>query len=274
MKKIFLLSCLAIASMGVQAQDDTNVFTHFGGSIGVGSTGVTIDLATNITDYVGVRVGADIMPKIKYSTDIDINNSTELQNQYNTWRTWYITTPGAGTPPKLTVPSKVDIEGKLNNITGHVLFDIYPGAKIDWHLTVGAYFGPANVVNVYTTDDNQLIDVARYNEWQTNKDLLIGAELGDYFLKPDNNGHIDADMKVKGFRPYVGLGWGRAIPKNHDLGFSVDAGVQFWGKPEVYLQGDKQDESNFDGKNGGSLKTLTKLSVYPTLTFRLTGKIF
>lgn len=275
MKNLLVIAGSLLLSVGsVSAQEDNNVFTHLGASVGVGTTGVSIDLSTNITDYVGVRVGADIMPKFKYSTDIDINNSTNLQNEYNTWRQYYIATNPGAEAPELTVPSQVDIEGKLNNTTGHVLFDLYPGKKIDWHLTVGAYFGPTDVVSVYTTKDEQLADVAKYNDWQNDKSLLIGAELGNYFLTPDANGHVDASIKVKGFRPYVGLGWGRAVPKNHSLGFSFDAGVQFWGKPEIYLQGDKQNESNFDGEDGGIVKTLTKITVYPTLTFRLTGKIF
>ena len=276
MKKVLVSIAAVVLSIGsALAQSDNNVFTHFGGSIGVGSTGITIDLSTNVTDYVGIRAGIDIMPKIKYSTDIDITNSAALQTQYNNWRTYYMATNPTATPPVLSVPSKVDIEGKLNNTTGHVLFDLYPGKKIDWHLTLGAYFGPTEVINVYTTKDEQLVDVAKYNAWQNDPDLLIGAKLGDYFLKPDANGHIDADVKVKGFRPYVGLGWGRGVPKNHTLGFSVDAGVQFWGKPEIYLQGDKQSTSNFDDTDdGGFVKTMTKITVYPTLTFRLTGKFF
>jgi len=275
MKKLVVILTVLLTSWGsASAQSDNNVFTHFGASVGVGTTGVSIDLSTNITDYVGIRAGVDIMPKIKYATDIDINNSTALQTQYDTWRAYYMATNPSANAPELRVPSQVDVEGKLNNTTGHVLFDLYPGKKIDWHLTVGAYFGPTEVVNVYTTKDEQLVDVAKYNAWQSNKDLLIGAELGDYFLQPDANGHIDADVKVKGFRPYLGIGWGRGVPKNHTLGFSVDLGAQFWGKPEIYLQGDKQDESNFEGNDGGLVKTLTKITVYPTLTFRLTGRFF
>lgn len=275
MKKLMIIVGAMLLSIGMaSAQSDNNIFTHMGASIGVGSTGATIDLSTNITDYVGVRVGADIMPKIKYKTDIDINNSAELQTQYDAWRVWYMATNPGATAPEMKVPESVDVEGKLNNITGHVLFDLYPGKNIDWHLTLGAYFGPTDVVNVYTTDDSQLLDVAKYNNWQNDRDLKIGAELGDYFLTPDNNGHVDADLKVKGFRPYVGIGWGRAVPKNHTLGFAVDLGCQFWGTPEIYLQGEKQNKSNLEGEAGGVVKTLTKITVYPTLTFRLTGKFF
>lgn len=275
MKKLFILVTAAIlSSASAMAQSDKNVFNHLGASVGIGTTGITIDLSTNITSYVGVRAGVDIMPAVKYATDIDINNDTELQRQYDTWRLWYMATNPTATPPEVKIPSQVDVEGKLNNTTGHVLFDLYPGKKTPFHLTVGAYFGPSDIINVYTTKDEQLADVAKYNRWQNDPDLLIGAELGDYFLKPDANGHIDADVKVKGFRPYVGFGIGRGLPRKHAIGCSFDMGVQFWGKPEIYLQGDKQDESNFDGEDGGIVKVLSKITVYPTMTLRLTGKFF
>jgi hypothetical protein len=273
MKKLFAIAGALLLSMSTYAQNDNNVFTHFGGSIGLGTTGITIDLSTNITDYVGVRAGIDYMPKYKYATDVSITGLNEKQGQYNAIRN---ANPQLNLPA-VTFPNKVDIEGKLNNTTGHLLFDFYPGKKIDWHLTLGAYFGPSEVLSVYTTNDNQLLGVYQYNNSAARTMAgfpKIGVELGDYFLEPDANGHIDACMKVNSFRPYVGLGWGRGVPKNHTLGFSVDLGVQFWGKPEVYLQGDKMEKGNFDNEDGGIVKDLIDISIYPTLTFRLTGKFF
>lgn len=274
MRKLLVTAAAVVFSAaGALAQSDSNVFTHFGASVGVGTTGVSIDLSTNITDYVGVRAGVDIMPKIKYGTDIKIDGVAQRQKEYDQVR---MNNPILNLPAT-TFPEKVDVEGKLNNTTGHVLFDLYPGKKIDWHLTLGAYFGPDEVVNVYTTDDSQLRGVADYNrssQREASNFPKIGAQLGDFFLEPDVNGHIDANVKVKGFRPYVGLGWGRGVPKNHALGFSIDLGAQFWGTPKIYCQGEELSENDVEGKDGGVMKTLTKITVYPTLTFRLTGKFF
>ena len=83
-----------------------------------------------------------------------------------------------------------------------------------------------------------------------------------------------AQTKTKAFRPYVGIGWGRGVPKNHRLGFAVDLGAQFWGTPKVYCQGNELKAEDVGNSDGGVMKTLTKVKVYPTLTFRLTGKIF
>ena len=274
MKKITaLVGCILLSVGSLSAQEDSNVFTHLGVSAGVGSTGISVDLATNVTDYVSVRGGVDIMPKFKYKSDIKINGVAERQAQYDMVR---ITNPGLELPA-VTFPERVDIEGKLNNTTGHILFDIYPGKSIDWHLTVGAYFGAKKVIDIYTTDASQLQGVYQYNASAQREALgfpRIGAQLGDFFLEPDQTGIINATVETKSFRPYVGLGWGRAVPKNHSLGFSVDLGVQFWGKPKVYCEGQELTAEDVGNSDGGFMKTLSKITVYPTLTFRLTGKIY
>lgn len=44
---------------------------------------------------------------------------------------------------------------------------------------------------------------------------------------------VNGGVKVKNFRPYLGLGFGRLIPKNR-LGIRFELGAQFQGKPVVY----------------------------------------
>ena len=273
MKKLLLLCAMTLMGIGQACPQDEEqgIFNHLGAGLSVGTTGIAIDLSTCITPYVGLRAGVDIMPGFKYSSDIKVRGGSNVQAQYDAVR---ILNPSL---PALTVPDKVDIEGKLKNTTGHFLVDLYPGKDIDWHLTVGAYFGGSEVIDVYTSNDSQLLGVAQYNNSPERAALgydKIGAQLGKYFLEPDNNGHVDADIKMAGFRPYVGLGWGRAVPKHHTLGFQVDLGVQFWGKPEVYLQGNKLSESDTEGEDGGFMKIMSKITVYPVLNFRLTGKFF
>ena len=46
----------------------------------------------------------------------------------------------------------------------------------------------------------------------------------------DNNGNVSGGLKVSGFRPYLGLGFGRAVPKKR-VGVMFELGVQFHGKP-------------------------------------------
>jgi hypothetical protein len=268
MKKWILIWALLLPMTGLQAQDKNNIFSHLGGSVGLGTTGVTIDLSTNITDFVGVRAGVDIMSNLKFKDDLDILTTVETQSSYNQWA-------AAQAAGSTVFPNKVKFEGKFSNTSGHVLIDLYPYRNVGFRVTVGAYFAPSEVMDVYNLDDAQLLPVANYNQWAKTQPNapVIGAQLGDYLFTPDANGHVDAKYKVKGFRPYLGLGWGRGVPRKSVLAFSVDLGVQFWGKPEVLVQGNKLDKSDFGG-GGDFLKAMSEITVYPVISFRLNGKFF
>ena len=87
-----------------------------------------------------------------------------------------------------------------------------------------------------------------------------GVVIGDYTIPVDKNGNVSGGLKVSNFRPYVGLGFGRAVPKKR-LGVMFELGVQFHGKPDVY------PDDTFS-------KIMDKLTVYPVMKIRLCGRIF
>lgn len=223
--------------------------------------------------------------------------------------------------PNEQIPTNIDVEGKLNNTTWHFLVDVYPfGDVSSFHITAGAYFGPKELISVYNKEDKFLSPLTQYNnalayaqdqapvyttvggnQIPTNVsavvqdyDLkMIGAELGDYFITPDQSGNAKATIEVNGFRPYLGLGFGRAVPKGR-LGCQFDLGVQFWGSPKIYAPSAAKDDNGNFVKNadgtlqvqrlqlteensgsdaGGVIKTISKVSVYPVLNFRLVGRI-
>lgn len=265
MKKL-MISCMALLmSLGVSAQKETGIADHLGVGVGVGTTGITIDLSTMFTDYVGLRVGADIVPNLKLNTELDLGFDDATQSAYQTM---------FGKP----LPSDIEVQGKTNLTAGHLLVDVHP-FKSSFRVTVGAYIGGKDIVSVYNRQDGQLKDITEFNnrvengEFQAVGASKIGLELGDYFLEPDKDGNVDASIRVSSFRPYVGLGFGRAVPKNR-LACQFDLGVQFWGSPEVYLRDHKLNESDLGGDEGGIIKTISKISVYPSLTVRLVGRIF
>ena len=79
-------------------------------------------------------------------------------------------------------------------------------------------------------------------------------------------------IKVNGFRPYLGIGWGRAVPGKL-LNFGVELGVQIHGKPALYTEfgeigiPDELEDDTFQ-------KIMDKVKVYPNLTFRLNFRAF
>lgn len=273
MKKLFTLLTASLICVGANAQflqtlKDHDIFNHLGLGVGVGTTGISIEAGTTITPWVQFRMGADIMPSFKLKTDLDLESYgvSEYGDFMNR--------------PML---HSINIEGKLTNTLGHFLFDIFPFTKrSSFHLTVGGYFGGDKVISAYNTDGyEELKDVYMFNhrlgEYKDvpSSEGKIGAALGDYFIEPDANGQLDASIRVKDFRPYVGLGFGRIVPKNR-VNCLFDLGVQFWGKPQVWndTNHDRITSEGANGDDGGVIKIISKASVYPVINIKIVGRIF
>lgn len=112
--------------------------------------------------------------------------------------------------------------------------------------------------------------ITEYN--RDHPDNMIGYEMGDYLLTPDQNGNISAEIKTASFKPYLGIGVGRAVPKKR-IGFMFEAGVMFWGSPKLYCNGDELTSEDLGSDDGGLMEALSKITVYPVLNFRLCGRI-
>jgi len=273
-KKLLLVWAMTVTGLSpMTAQEmtteDLGIFNHLGAAVGVGTTGISVELAAPLTSYVAVRGGVNIMPAFKYNDDFRLNYKL------------------GGTAQRVVdeqgkvLPDKVSIQGKPSMTTGHLLFDIFPFRSSSFHLTAGAYFGGENVVNVYNKDDGALSMVSEVNKAliaagiadPATHDNMIGVSLGNYFLTPDRNGNVKADIKVSAFRPYLGFGFGRPVPTKSRFTCNFDMGVQFWGKPKVMVEGNELSESDTDGKDGGVMKVISKIAVWPVISIRLVGRI-
>ena len=307
--KNLLIACFMFAGISaVSAQEATWVPKNLGVGVGVGTTGIVIDASTTIHNYLGVRFGVNIMPKIKVNKDINLK--TERANKQLSQLTGEINelnaklaaagmeTVDLSRYPDGNLPNQMAVQGKFSNTTWHFLIDVYPFGKAhSFHATVGAYFGSSEVITLYNREEGFLKPINAYNNAylsatdpnvraviEQNGLTMIGADMGDYFVTPNpaQNGNVNAYAKVNGFRPYLGVGFGRAVPKNR-IGCQFDLGVQFWGKPDVFVptynketgtyQDEKIDGDRAGGDAGKVLKTISKFSVYPVLNFRLVGRI-
>lgn len=293
MKKLLVIVSMVLGLNTAQAQssggwNDQNILTHFGVGVGVGFSGLTIDVGSDITDYLTLRGGVDIFPSVKLDFDIE----TGFEGDFS------------GVIPSRYQQPDGDIKVKSGTALGggHLLLDIHP-FKTSFRITTGLYFGNKDAVTV-DTKDNTLAGMANWNTdvydyttqlpktgTQLPADLQamalsnggtlprFGAEIGDYFLEPKADGTVSASFRVNSVRPYLGLGFGRMVPKKSRLTCNFDLGVQFWGTPSVYLQGRNGDmkltKSNFtDSEGSEALDYLSKITVWPQLTIRLVGRIF
>lgn len=154
----------------------------------------------------------------------------------------------------------IDLEGKTGFTNGKLLVDFYPSRNSSFHVTAGAYFGGSKIIEAYNEEDGALLNY---------RNLFIG----DYILEPDEEGNINAQIKTNSFKPYIGIGIGRAVAKRKNLSFQFDMGVQFWGKPKIMCNGNQLEASDLDDEEE-FLDVVSNLRVYPVISFRLAGKIF
>ena len=299
MKKLLAVSLVALFSFSAaQAQnDDKMIFNHLSVGITTGTPGlIGVDFATTCTPYLQIRAGISIMPNIKYSTNIKVNASdynNQITNMYNTLRT---NAPGKekmmedenGQPWR--VADEYAIQGKLGWTNGKILFDFFPFTSKGFPLfiTVGAYFGGSEIISVYNKDDGALQIVNKANEVIDEYNSLvpassqynhIAAKVGTYDnLGPDAQGNVKFDVKVNGFKPYLGIGFGRPVPMTKRIGFQVELGMLLWKTPTVTFKGNSEfdiekDRVKDDKDVGKAFDVISKFSVWPCLTFRLCGKI-
>nr|MBD5377097.1 hypothetical protein [Bacteroides sp.] len=237
MKKLLVAVVTALAAVIPASALPLGIFDHVGVGAGVGTTGITIEAATPITHWVQMRAGVSIMPSIKFGVDADVDYTANVDGQQY---------------PRTT---EVNLKGDLSRVQGQIIFNVYPIPFKSLFIAAGAYFGGSTIVGI----NGHSADLEGIEDGQ--------VTVGDYTLPVDQNGNVKGGIKVNGFRPYLGIGWGRAVPGKL-VNFQVDLGVQFHGKPSLYTDfGDLGVPKEIDDDT--FQKIMDKVKVYPTLTFRI-----
>ena len=254
MRKLFLLCVLCLLTIGAhlhaQEKQDRKLgyFKSFAIGVNIGTTGWGVDIATPIGQYLALRAGVTIMPNISYSDDVDV--SIDYNSSYY---------------PDGNIPSSIEVEGGIGRTAGEILLNLYPFKRSSFFLTGGAVFGGDKLIKVKGHSD----ELANLQSQAGN----FGIEIGDYTIPVDKNGNVSGGIKVSSFRPYLGLGFGRIVPKNKRIGFLFELGVQIHGTPEVYTDYGSLGTLLEEADNDFS-EILDKVTVYPVMRFRLCGKFF
>ena len=250
MKRLTLVCAfisMLLLGQAVHAQKELGIFNSLAVGLNVGSTGIGVDVATPITEYVMLRGGISFMPGITINTDVkvEVDDPTGQMGSF---------------------PARVDLEGSMKRMQGELIASVYPFPSFPFFISAGAYFGGDKLVTIEGHSEELKNYIAQGEEF--------GVVIGDYVLPVDKNGNVSGGLKVKAVRPYVGIGFGRVVPKKR-LGFSGELGVQVHGRPEVYTNyGNLDDLMSELGPDDDFTKIIDKLTVYPVLKLRLTGRIF
>lgn len=264
MKQLMMVAVILLAGVGsVMAQSDykRGIFNHVGLNVGAGTEGISVGVAAPVTNFLEVEAGVNIMPSFKLSgdLDVDINMPQESDIQY----------PTSGT---------IHAEGSFDRTTFNVKANLYPfGGGSKFFIAAGLSIGGEKIAEV-TGSCDELRQFSENNlhtpELKDQFRKAISANLGGYKLELDENYNLQGDIRCKNVRPYLGLGFGRLVPKNR-IGCRFELGCQFMGKLKVYQNGNEIDINKAleDAGEDDLSKFVKDLKVYPVLKFSLTGRI-
>ena len=246
-RQMIVLGMLLLLICGghrVMAQADYGYFNSLGLGLSVSTVGVGLEVSTPIGNYLALRGGVSFMPKFTVTDEVN----ADLK----------------GVPQGYPQSAEVELEGSTKRTTGELLLNLYPFRSNGFFVAAGASFGGDKFVQITGHSDElqQLIAAGG----------SAGLQIGDVSIPVDQNGNVSGGLKVSAVRPYVGLGYGRAVPSKR-INFMLDAGVQLHGTPEVYSDFGQVDQLMAEVDNDFT-DIINKLKVYPVIRFRICGKLF
>ena len=245
-----LLAFLAFGTLSAREKDDFHgIFNHFGVYVSAGTEGIGTGVASPVTKYLEASIGLSSMPGFKISGDADVRD---------------ITNGGINIPI-----SQVNIEGKMARTACDFKISCYPfGDRNALFVATGFSFGGNKIIRIKGYSDDIKNVIAAHPQLRGK----IIAEIDKYNIKFSDQGEIAGYAKVNSCRPYIGLGYGRLVPR-HRVGFRFEMGCQFQGKIRVCQAGSVVDTSDLNEADDDLSKFIDKFSVYPVIKFTLTGRI-
>ena len=227
MKKFIVLISVLALLVPVRMSAQFNVAA--GVSVGM-MDGAGVSVAAGVLDNLNIRAGYSLVP-------------SSLIKEYG------IDLPKWGSNPA----SSTAVTGKLPS-SGNILVDYHPGGG-SFRLTAGAFFGSSDLVRVFNTealpDSYHSAGVSYYVDGDTEDVSKF------YRIMSDAKGIMTGYVKTGAVRPFVGIGFGSAVPKGR-VGATIDFGAEYTGGMDI-----SADAVNIKGEK--ELITLTSAGVKKTV---------
>ena len=261
MKKYLIAITAAFALLtAAQAQDSlkteswfkqNRVFQNLDLSVTAGTTGIGIDVASKIGDYVQLRAGYEFMPRFKKSIYFPVEvggqpaklydaNGNRIESRFD--RLSEILTEVTG----FQVEDEVEMVGKptINNFK--FLVDVFPFKQNKhWHFTAGFYWGPSQFAYAENsvTAATSLVAVGMYNSmyYHAINDLpvydgysIISEDMRDKFISYGRMGFPIGEFTrdIYGYFPETVYGeYGEIIHEAGEYGLLYQKGETYNMEP-------------------------------------------
>lgn len=144
------------------------------------------------------------------------------------------------------------VTANVNIFTTDLLLEYLPFPQRNFKLVVGGSFISSGKGDV---------NIA-YNE---------SIKYGDIIIAPEDIGDMTIGVDYGGFAPYMGLGWGRAVPRKR-VGFGIEIGTYYVGSPEVTLTATNM-LVNTSQEEGQLQENMGDYKWFPFLNMRLSFRL-
>ncbi len=201
MKKIVFSIVLATTMLTAHAQDDSNsfkMFNHLDLGVTLGTTGLGLDAAMPVGNYVKLRAGFEVLPRFNYDMDFGIESFDEegmpTGSSIDKMSEVLYGLTGFRTSKNITM------KGKPTMWNFKFLVDIYPFKNNKhWHVTAGFHWGPSKIAEAVNAieDSPSLFAVGMYNHLYevAYKDYVLGIPTP--IIKTDRTGTIYLSYEVE-----------------------------------------------------------------------------
>lgn len=263
MKKLFAIFTAAAISVSAFAQDN-QIFNHLAVGPTIGFDGLGVEVVTTLTPIVQIHAGYSML--IPPSVTIPGSSLSMIPETVNI----------NGDVRQLR--SEVSATAKFNFGAPKLLFDIFPGKNTPFHFTVGAYFANPALLGV----DVNMSKVLRQDEYASYYIELQENNINSR-ISSDKNGIIRADVVGNVVRPYVGIGFGRAINPSRRVGVTFDMGVVYWGSGKLQSYDYTLNDAGrpvvitsemLNKQDQGIIDTVSSIPVLPVMKLNVIIRIF
>ncbi len=232
-------------------------FSNVAIGVNAGTVGFGASVATPLCSHISLRGGFAVAP-FSYSYTYDDFDLSDILSDIPD-------IPGSVIDRLNDV--ELGLKAELQMTSGHLLFDIVPFRRgnSSFFISAGFYFGTGKLITVSGRFD----DATMRELDKAGVDITkLSIEIGDVKAGMNPDGSVSADLKVRSVKPYVGLGFGRAIPRRR-VGFRFELGALFHGTPEVVSDNISPNSKELSDVN----KFLKDFKVYPQLNFQVTVRL-
>ena len=308
MKKTCLSVTFAVIALLASAQTEKmNAFRRVGIGVEVGTMGAGVQVAVPVVSNHLFLVAGWNYAKLSYNRDVPIRTTSwnkqvaKLNDHVNRFNdNSYLVALNSGETLRNITPLPKDIvidaDAKANMSTFKFMLQYYPWEKRSFYLAGGVVFGKENVLTMHGIADDETLysyrDAVELNDevWAFRAkslfhDLMVRANIHGvdnledamHFNIDDKTYSLrdcefDMTVKMNAVRPYLGIGFGRAIP-NKRVGVQFEAGLWYHGKPTMFSSKELDTYDETAKGIAGLERAMSQLIIYPQMTLRLTGRI-